>query len=196
MLVLTLDEVHVLHESALRLGYWCEAVAVSPLHDRVFWLGSHPAGSPRLALRWLRGRALDLADQLDLAHARPVFGWLNDAGEMQRAMSALTAGEMYDLSVYDDHARDLLSARPTSPALTDPTRGGIPPGFAWRSAPGPGPPSGAGGSAGTTTVPAAVPILLWIVNTSVPVIGRRGRSLRSPVLVAHLGCWLYRSAGQ
>nr|WP_134004689.1 hypothetical protein [Streptomyces sp. 846.5] len=142
--MLTLDDVHVLHESHLRLGYWCEAVALCPGHDRVFWLGSHPAGSPRLALRWLRGRALDLADQLDLGNARPVFGWLNDADEMQRAMSALAAGELYALSVFEDNTRYVLTARPTSPAPMDPTPGGASPDHAWRVAPIPWSPGGLG----------------------------------------------------
>ncbi|MFJ1561989.1 hypothetical protein [Streptomyces mirabilis] len=91
---LPLEDVHALWESSLRSGYWAECVAYPPNHSRVFRLGARPAGSPRLALRWLRSRARDIADQLDPAAAPQLEAWLRDTAAHQRALSALCQGEM------------------------------------------------------------------------------------------------------
>ncbi|MFE0699386.1 hypothetical protein [Streptomyces sp. NPDC058872] len=46
-------------------GYWCEFVARSSVDGREWFLGGYRANSPRLAIRWLRGRAHRLANALD-----------------------------------------------------------------------------------------------------------------------------------
>ncbi|MFF4465814.1 hypothetical protein ACFY13_40845, partial [Streptomyces mirabilis] len=52
-------------------AYRCWATAY-PLHETSsIPLGSHEATSPRLALRWLRERARNVTDQLDMAYAQP-----------------------------------------------------------------------------------------------------------------------------
>ncbi|MGW4759623.1 hypothetical protein [Streptomyces chartreusis] len=110
---LTLEDVHALWESALRSGYWAECVAYPPDHNRVFWLGARPAGSPRLALRWLRSRAQDIAGQLDPTAAPQLEAWLLDTAAHQRALSALCQGEMVWRAVVDGEGiRYVFSARP------------------------------------------------------------------------------------
>ncbi len=96
----------------LRYGYWCEAIAHTHQDNRVFWLGSHPASTPRLALRWLRSRVQDVTDQLDPAPARPALHWLGDHAEHERALASLAGGELYALTLADDTTRYVLSARP------------------------------------------------------------------------------------
>ncbi|MFD7611018.1 hypothetical protein [Streptomyces sp. NPDC059828] len=46
-------------------GYWCEVVAYYPDGGMEWFLGGYRATSPRLAVRWLRGQALRLANALD-----------------------------------------------------------------------------------------------------------------------------------
>lgn len=110
--MLTLDELHALQGPALRHGYWCEAIAHTHQDGCVFWLGSHLTATPRLALRWLRSRVRDVADQLDPAPAHPARCWLDDQTEHERALAALVGGELYALTLADDTTRYLLSARP------------------------------------------------------------------------------------
>jgi hypothetical protein len=97
----------------VRSGFRCEALALLP-GGRVLWLGSCPAASARLALRWLRGRARDVADQLSPLVARPVRAWLSDTAEQERVLAALARGGGYELPIGDlDGTRFLLSARPS-----------------------------------------------------------------------------------
>ncbi len=49
----------------LQRAYWYEAIAPYPTTGHTYWLGSRPASSPRLALRWIRSRAIHTGDQLD-----------------------------------------------------------------------------------------------------------------------------------
>jgi hypothetical protein len=112
--MLTVDELHVLRESSLAAGYWCEAMAYTPDSGRAIWLGSHPATTPRLALRWLRNRACDIADQLDAAAVRPARDWIADVREHDRALLALRRGEMYTFTIFDGDFQYVLSARPTA----------------------------------------------------------------------------------
>ncbi|MFC1434116.1 hypothetical protein ACEZDB_26045 [Streptacidiphilus sp. N1-3] len=112
-MLLTLDRLHWLRVSALSTGYWCEVLAYTPHDDRSFWLGSTNTPTPRLALRWLREWTKDVLDQLDAAAAWPAHEWLGDHAEHERALSSLTCGEMYSLSVREDTTRYILSARPT-----------------------------------------------------------------------------------
>jgi hypothetical protein len=111
---LTCNDVYMLQESPLRLGYWCECTAHTSDHARVFRLGSHPAESPRLALGWLRARAQEVADQLDPSFTRPAKHWLRNQDEHQRATSALARGELYSFAIADGSIHYVLSARPTS----------------------------------------------------------------------------------
>jgi hypothetical protein len=94
-------------------GYWCEAIAHTPADHRVFHLGGNPTRSPRLAVRWLRERVGDVADQLDRPYADPGRYWLTDEPEHERARSTLSRGEVYVFRLYDETTRYILSARPT-----------------------------------------------------------------------------------
>ncbi|MEU1624138.1 hypothetical protein ABZ746_02075 [Streptomyces sp. NPDC020096] len=97
-------------------GYWCEAIAYVEENGRTYWLGSQPVTTPRLAMRWLRGRVRDVADQLDPAPAQRADHWLTDQAEHERALSALAAGETYAFTLADDTTRYVLSARPAGTA--------------------------------------------------------------------------------
>ncbi|MFJ2554964.1 MULTISPECIES: hypothetical protein [unclassified Streptomyces] len=99
---------------ASRAGYWCEASAHTP-GARTIWLNSHPANSPRTALRWLRSRVQDITDQLDQPYAQG-HHWLTDEPEHERARTTLAHGETYVLTLHDDTTRYVLSARPTGSA--------------------------------------------------------------------------------
>jgi hypothetical protein len=75
-------------------------------------LGSHDAMSPRLALRWLRERTMNVTDQLDMAHAQPGRYWLRDEREHERALTYLTTGTAYQLALHDESTRYVLVAYP------------------------------------------------------------------------------------
>ncbi|MFP8941134.1 hypothetical protein ACLIYM_06825 [Streptomyces fenghuangensis] len=93
--------------------YRCQAIASTPDDGRTFPLGAHTAGSPRLALRWLRDRARHISDQLDPPAARPLLAWLHDHQAHEHALAVLASGTPYTHTVYDDAIRYLLTARPT-----------------------------------------------------------------------------------
>ncbi|MGK5446988.1 hypothetical protein [Streptomyces radiopugnans] len=92
--------------------YRCQAIASTPDDGRTFPLGAHAAGSPRLALRWLRLRARHISDQLDPPAARPVLAWLHDHQAHEHALAVLASGAPYTHTVFDDAVRYLLTARP------------------------------------------------------------------------------------
>lgn len=108
--MLTLDDLHIRQEAALGSELWCEAIAYTSLGPAV-WLGAKPATTPRLALRWLRSRAQDIADQLDLASAWPLRAWADDLGEQDRALLSLRQGGRYTVTAREDATRYVLSAR-------------------------------------------------------------------------------------
>ncbi|WP_127356061.1 hypothetical protein [Actinacidiphila soli] len=112
-----MDELHLRQESPLAAGYWCEVIAYTPHDGRAFWLGSHPATTPRLALRWLHERGYHVADQLDPHAALPVHHWVTDQREHERALSHLAQGAMYAHTIFDDTTRYVLTARPTGTTL-------------------------------------------------------------------------------
>ncbi|KPI01824.1 hypothetical protein OK074_5490 [Actinobacteria bacterium OK074] len=85
----------------IRGVYRALAVAHAPGGLR-FPLGEHRSCSPRLALRWLRGRARDVADQLDPPYARVVWGWLGDADEHAWALRFVASGEPYVFRAADE----------------------------------------------------------------------------------------------
>ncbi|SFD69869.1 hypothetical protein [Streptomyces aidingensis] len=97
------------------MGFWGEAIACFPQEPRTFWLGSHPAATPRLALRRLLTRAEHISRQLDPPASRPLRHWLTDAQAHEHALAALTAGRMFTHTVPDDALRYMLSARPATP---------------------------------------------------------------------------------
>ncbi|WP_411121335.1 hypothetical protein [Streptomyces sp. x-19] len=68
--------------------------------------------TPRLALRWLRSRAIDIADQLDAAAARPIRHWLSDHAAHEYALFALARGDSYLLTIFEEATRYTLSASP------------------------------------------------------------------------------------
>ncbi len=92
--------------------YWSEAAAVVPLVS-THWLGSHSATTPRLAMRWLRSRAQDIADQLDAPAAAPVVHWLQDHEEHEHALRLLAVGRSYTFTAFEDGTRYILTIRPT-----------------------------------------------------------------------------------
>ncbi|MCZ1017037.1 hypothetical protein [Streptomyces noursei] len=69
--------------------------------------------TPRLALRWLRSRAIDIADQLETAAARPIRHWLSDHAAHEYALFTLVRGESYLLTISGEATRYTL---PVSPA--------------------------------------------------------------------------------
>ncbi|GGU86542.1 hypothetical protein GCM10010211_60780 [Streptomyces albospinus] len=93
-------------------GYRCEAVAHAPHEGHSVSLGLRSAATPRLALRWLRGRATDITDQLDAPAARPVRHWLSDQAAHEYALLALTRGDSYLFTIYDEATRYTLSVSP------------------------------------------------------------------------------------
>ena len=110
--MLTATEVELLLADEVSGAYRCWAVAY-PLHEtRAIPLGSHGARSPRLALRWMRERTSHVTDQLDAAYAQPGRHWLTDEAEHERALSYLTTGTAYQLTLYDENTRYVLTACP------------------------------------------------------------------------------------
>ncbi|MEE1929684.1 hypothetical protein V1J52_16070 [Streptomyces sp. TRM 70351] len=122
-------------------GYWCEVLAHSPDTGEGWMLGGHQARTPRLALRWLRGRACRLADVLDpmREYGPPVPGsphpaephgsdpsrvlrqWADDHHAHEAQLAALAAGEHISVNaqgpdrVYgwrEVHVHYTLSCRP------------------------------------------------------------------------------------
>ena len=91
------------------------------------YLGEVLAKTPRLALRWLRGRARHVADQLDPPYARPLLAWLRDDREQQWALDGLARGEAYVVRASDEEGTFyVLSAEPsavsTAPRSYEPGR--------------------------------------------------------------------------
>ncbi|MEU3597471.1 hypothetical protein ABZ714_01855 [Streptomyces sp. NPDC006798] len=98
----------------LRPGFRCQAIVYAPGTNRTFRLGSHPAATPRLAVRRLHTRADHIADQLDLQAATAVRHRLTNRAEQENALSLLAKGELYSRTVQDDEIRYLLSVFPIS----------------------------------------------------------------------------------
>ncbi|MFD4629286.1 hypothetical protein ACFVYR_05205 [Streptomyces sp. NPDC058284] len=122
-------------------GYWCEVVARCPEAAGEWFLGGYQAGSPRLAVRWLRMHAIRLANALDpIPETCPFPGgalratdpgnpnpghvfreWSRDLRVQERQMAALRTGEPFTvqaggpdriLDLYDVDIYFTLSARP------------------------------------------------------------------------------------
>ncbi|MDT0317978.1 hypothetical protein [Streptomyces millisiae] len=89
----------------LRMGFWCEAIASYPETEQTFWLGSHPAATPRPVMRWFRTRAGHIADQLDEPAAAIVRHWLTDQAEHEHALALLVNGELYAHTIHEDSLR-------------------------------------------------------------------------------------------
>ncbi|MFI1888700.1 hypothetical protein [Streptomyces jumonjinensis] len=114
--------------------YWCEITLYSG--GREYLYGGKLAESPRLAVRWLAGQAVRLAD---LMEPHPLMPWLSenpgairevgdaesesqapeelrawesDSEELGAAMKMLVEGEFFRLVVSDDGMVINLTARP------------------------------------------------------------------------------------
>lgn len=95
------------------LVYYCQATAYAWDQQAAYELGVHTATTPRLALRWLRNRARDITDQLDPPVAQPAHHWLADDEAHEHALTQLTQGSPYTLTITDDPVSYTLSAQPT-----------------------------------------------------------------------------------
>ncbi|WP_223124057.1 hypothetical protein [Streptomyces cacaoi] len=91
--------------------YGCGAYAFTP-RGPTWPLDLYGAGSPRLALRWMRGRAQDIADQLDPAGATPAHHWLTDQREHEWFLTRLRVGAAYILTLFEDATRYVLMVKP------------------------------------------------------------------------------------
>ncbi len=111
----------------IRGAYHARVVAQEPDGSQVLLsLGEHRADSPRLALRWLRGRVQDVADQLDPPYARPVWAWLVDVNEHAWALDFLAAGDPYVFRATDeDGTRYVFTAEPVALSHPIPSRGPV-----------------------------------------------------------------------
>jgi hypothetical protein len=98
-----------------RATFQCLAAAYPHHQPRSITLSLHEATSARLALRWLKERTSHVTDQLDTPHAHPGRHWLTDEAEHERALTYLTTGTAYQLTLYDEHTRYVLVAYPPGP---------------------------------------------------------------------------------
>ncbi|WP_327072053.1 hypothetical protein [Kitasatospora sp. NBC_01302] len=95
----------------------CEAVAYTVNGRSIPLVQPYNAPSPRLVLRWMRELARNIADQQDRPYAAPVWHWLRDEDEQQRAQSLLAAGQPYTFTVPTDDTTYVVSASPVRAAL-------------------------------------------------------------------------------
>ncbi|MEV6209547.1 hypothetical protein [Kitasatospora sp. NPDC051914] len=65
-------------------------------------------------MRWLQMRVEQLADQLNIAHARPGRAWAQDESAAEVAMAALVWGESYTVTLVDDDAVYVFTAQPNT----------------------------------------------------------------------------------
>ncbi|RBM22861.1 hypothetical protein DEH69_03740 [Streptomyces sp. PT12] len=92
--------------------FWCEAIALNSTTGHPHWLGAHATSTPRLALRWIRTRALAIRDQVDTPERWLIDAWLRDDREHQYALDLLTTGGMYAHTIHEHALHYLLTARP------------------------------------------------------------------------------------
>ncbi|MCX5050975.1 hypothetical protein OHB48_22060 [Streptomyces sp. NBC_00474] len=78
-----------------------QAIANLPNGRRVD-LGGVEVASPLRAMRWLRKRAEHVADQLDVAFARPLLAWLGDERERHWTVEGLSRGEACLVRAHDE----------------------------------------------------------------------------------------------
>jgi hypothetical protein len=103
------------NEPAEQAGYRCEVLAEGLVYgaDETvrYVLGTFRTISPVLALRWLGGQALWIADRLDLDHLAELRAWYEDR-ECQRAAHAhIKSGAPLLVVVPDTDCTYTLSAR-------------------------------------------------------------------------------------
>lgn len=131
-------------------SYACEAVALAPGSAGTWLLGRDEAGTPRLAVRWLRGQAIRIARALDpepggaipgcaLHEVAPIFptpgselrAWAYDTWDQGVQMERLKAGMPVRISVCgpdriigvgDRDIRYVLTSRPVLVASSRPLR--------------------------------------------------------------------------
>lgn len=108
----------------VRYGYWTEAVGFHAQADdlaRVISLGSHVASTPRLAMRWLHRRAVQITEQMKPESAWRVVTWLRSADQLESALAVIAAGGSYlnEFTDAEDGARYALTVRRiTAPPIT------------------------------------------------------------------------------
>ncbi|MDB1088106.1 hypothetical protein PJ985_11070 [Streptomyces sp. ACA25] len=113
-------------------GYWCEFTVHPLVSGQDICLGQTWAGSPRLAVRWMRAQSARLAGALDPrpgqsplpmdclravppedSHPGAVFrGWLEDDAAQERELLSLTSGRRISVTGTDAQALYSVSARP------------------------------------------------------------------------------------
>ncbi|MFD9563152.1 hypothetical protein [Streptomyces sp. NPDC059994] len=130
--------------TATPAGYWCEVLAEGEVYgtrERVpYVLGTYPAPSVRLALRWLQGQARRIADRLDPDPDRfawveswmrvdpvPVPDcpaelrfWADDPTEHQEACDQLSEGAPLSVVIPDNGCRYTLTVWPVTVTVPPP----------------------------------------------------------------------------
>lgn len=114
-----MDELYLPPETALPVGYRCEAHAHTP--TQTISLGAHHSSTPRLAIRWLHTRAHQFADQLDPPDAHLVRLWLHHEPEHERALELLRHGVPYSFAFHDEEANYVLTVAPPATGSESPT---------------------------------------------------------------------------
>ncbi|MFF9541476.1 hypothetical protein ACF1BU_36125 [Streptomyces sp. NPDC014724] len=97
-------------------GYRCEALAEGPVYgtDETarYVLGTFRTISPLLALRWLGGQALWIADRLDLdPHLAELRAWYEDRESQRAAQAHIKTGAPLLVVVHDTDCTYTLSVR-------------------------------------------------------------------------------------
>jgi hypothetical protein len=108
------------------VGYRVEAVAYVPVNGALFHLGDGFDADPRLALRWLRGRACDIADsQITDApgFTTSVHAWLNHEPTWSLYLRLLLRGLV--VSYADVSNGDLVFEFSVRPVLAGGLRTGV-----------------------------------------------------------------------
>ncbi|MBW1602680.1 hypothetical protein JJV70_11280 [Streptomyces sp. JJ66] len=121
-------------------GYRCEATAVAADRSAAWPLGEVRERDPRLAVRWMRGRALLIANALDplpgacgplpAACLREVVGdgpnpgallrrWADDASAQAAALTRLRTGTPISVHAADDATQYVISAYPLTKGVPD-----------------------------------------------------------------------------
>ncbi|MEU6174594.1 ATP-binding protein [Streptantibioticus parmotrematis] len=97
-------------------AYRCVAVVHGRADGTAYLLSRDHASTPRLALRCLRSRVRDIAEQLHPPYGQPHRYWLTDEDEHECVLRHLAASEPYLLTAYDDTTRYVLTACPAGGA--------------------------------------------------------------------------------
>lgn len=91
-------------------AYWVQALAHHAPNGQIYNLGDAVRATPLLALRWLRDRASDIADQLDPPAAHRLRAWSSHTATHEHALSLLAQGGAYTYVVVEEGTRYVLLA--------------------------------------------------------------------------------------